>query len=105
MQPGPVVISAVLTTLLRATIDEGSPVVLRTRRPEQARELEHWLSQAHGSPRTVIRSVSATSEIEVRLPVRMRWPPPTGQAAALAMHPPSLHLSAMVTTSFPPAQR
>ncbi len=85
-------ISAVLSTLLRATMDQGTPVVLRTRRPEQAQELARWLEQVHGSQRIVVPSVTADADIAVRLPARMRWPAPPARAAALAMHPPPLHL-------------
>lgn len=69
-------VQAVLSTLVRATADERIPVVLRTRRPEQARDLARWLSRAHGSARTVIASHSEAGLIEVRLPSRFDWPDP-----------------------------
>ncbi len=68
------VVTAVLTTLLRATADARTPVVLRSRREEQARELSRWLSAAHGSTRTVTLAMAGPAEIEVRLPARLVWP-------------------------------
>lgn len=69
-------VQAVLSTLVRATADGRIPVVLRTRRAEQARDLARWLSRAHGSDRTVIASHSESGLIEVRLPSRFDWPDP-----------------------------
>lgn len=62
-----------LATLARATADARIPVVLRSRRPEQARALAHWLAAVHGSDRTVIASGTAHGIIEVRLPARFPW--------------------------------
>ncbi len=96
------VVTAVLTTLLRATVDERTPVVLRTRHPEQARELARWLASAHGSQRVVIPSQTASGQIEVRLPLRMIWPPAvavlgvaSSQPGPLATHRPATQFSVM----------
>lgn len=67
-------VHAVLSTLVRATIDGRIPVVLRTNDPEQARELGHWLMRTHGSERIVIASATASGLIEVRLPRHLDWP-------------------------------
>ena len=66
-------VHAVLATLARATVDSLTPVVVRTRRPQQARDLARWLARVHGSDRTVIASVTAPALIEVRLPARLDW--------------------------------
>ena len=76
MSSSQAVITAVLRTLVRATVDERARVVLRTRDSERARALSRWLAQAHGSSRTVIASPTAHADVEVRLPVRMQWPLP-----------------------------
>ncbi len=98
------VISAVLTTLLRATVDERTPVVLRTRRADQARELALWLEAVHGSQRIVIPSQTASGQIEVRLPLRMVWPPlvasqviASAHPGPLATHRPATQFSIMAT--------
>jgi hypothetical protein len=97
------VVSAVLATLLRATVDAGVPVVLRTRRAAQAHDLARWLERAHGSRRTVVLSARERGLIEVRLPARMVWPPVPSNLgrcpSALAGRDPVAHLSAM--PSFP----
>jgi hypothetical protein len=96
MLQGPTVITAVLSTLVRATVDAQTPVVLRTRRVEQARELAQWLEQAHGSRRVVIPSATASGAIEVRLPARMTWPAPVRRGDSpsppLASTGPAAHL-------------
>lgn len=79
MHQGPAVITAVLSTLLRATVDAQIPIVLRTRRVAQAHELAAWLAASHGSGRVVIPSVTASGAIEVRLPARMVWPRPVSE--------------------------
>ena len=101
-------VQAVLSTLVRATADRRIPVVLRTRRPEQARDLALWLARAHGSERTVIASHSATGLIEVRLPRRLDWPEPYGgqatdeeSIAALPAVASGAHLSRMAHPSSP----
>ena len=68
------VVTAVLSTLLRATADARTPVVLRSRRAEQARDLAQWLEAAHGSARTVRMATAGPALIEVRLPARVVWP-------------------------------
>ncbi len=68
------VVTAVLTTLLRATADPRTPVVLRSGRAEQARALAMWLADAHGSARTVTLDRIGSAAIEVRLPARLVWP-------------------------------
>jgi lauroyl/myristoyl acyltransferase len=78
------VVTAVLRTLLRATVDAGQPVVLRSRHQAQAEALARWLAQAHGSRRTVIASTTARAPVEVRLPARMRWPRSMDTAPTLA---------------------
>lgn len=82
MQAPDAVVIAVLRTLVRATADARVPVVLRTRRPEQAQALAAWLNAAHGSGRLVIASACAPALIEVRLPARMQWPSPPGRTPA-----------------------
>jgi hypothetical protein len=71
--PPDAALAAVFATLLRATADPATPVLLRTRRPDAARALEQWLTRAHGSGRTVIASATGRGMIEVRLPARLRW--------------------------------
>lgn len=98
------VVTAVLRTLVRATVDERALVVLRTRDAVRARALGGWLALAHGSSRTVIASPTARGDIEVRLPARMTWPAPiavTGHQTgrSLAGVVPTFRLSDM---SFPP---
>ncbi len=95
-------VSAVLATLIRATVDERVPVVLRTRRTSQASDLARWLSRVHGRTRVVVPSVSLRGEIEVRLPVQMVWPPvpPEGNGGCpLALRESQSHLSAMAAPS------
>jgi len=75
MSPREVVVSAVLRTLLRATADRRTPVVLRSGRAAQGEALALWLGRAHGSPRNVVVSHTGPAEIEVRLPAKMVWPP------------------------------
>jgi hypothetical protein len=89
------VVTAVLRTLLRATVDAHQPVVLRSRHQAQAEDLARWLAQAHGSRRTVIASITARAPVEVRLPVRMRWPRSMDAALPLAPHGAGHHLSLM----------
>lgn len=94
------VVTAVLRTLVRATVDERAHVVLRTRDTARAQALGRWLAQAHGSSRTVIASPTAHADVEVRLPVRMQWPLPqtvTSRRAerGLAGAVPVFHLSGM----------
>jgi hypothetical protein len=95
-------VSAVLSTLLRATVDDRLHVVLRTRYTAQASELAHWLSLAHGSTRTVVPSATLRGEIEVRLPRQMRWPPLAPEWAGrrpLALRESESHLSTMTSPS------
>jgi hypothetical protein len=73
MMPSEAAIRAVLATLARATADARVPVVLRSRRPDQARDLARWLEAVHGSHRTVIASGTVRGLIEVRLPAQFRW--------------------------------
>lgn len=95
------VVTAVLRTLVRATLDERALVVLRTRDAVRARELGGWLAMAHGSSRRVIASPTARGEIEVRLPRQMQWPLPVSVAGeptdrrGLADVASMLHLSGM----------
>lgn len=66
-------VRAVFVTLARATADARTPVVLRSRSADQARDLALWLSRVHGSQRTVIASATACGLIELRLPSRLDW--------------------------------
>ena len=107
MRADDAVVTAVLSTLLRATADARTPVVLRSRRVAQARELSRWLAAAHGSARTVVLASSAApaespAEIEVRLPARIVWPSvmpalrrDDESVATLAAAPPAAHYSPM----------
>jgi hypothetical protein len=71
------VIAAVLTTLLRATVDSAIPVVLRRAQAAQVQALSQWLWRAHGSRRTVIAAAAlGAAPITLRLPARMSWPSP-----------------------------
>ncbi len=78
-------LTAVLTTVLRATADGATPIVLRTGRPEQAQALAGWLERMHGSRRVVIASRWARGPIQVQLPCRMRWPDCSELAGATAV--------------------
>ena len=89
------VLTAVLRTLVRATMDAHQPVVLRSRHQAQAEALAHWLAQAHGSRRTVIASTTARAPVEVRLPARMCWPRSMGALPTLAPHGAGHQLSLM----------
>ncbi|MCC7053459.1 MAG: hypothetical protein IT355_09335 [Gemmatimonadaceae bacterium] len=89
---------AVLGTLLRATADGRTPVTLRTRDPAQAAALSQWLSEAHGSRRTVRIAVRGPAAIEVRLPRRVAWPAPQAARPALAAPGSARHLSSMPDT-------
>jgi hypothetical protein len=95
--PPDAILSAVLTTLARATVDARVPVILHSRSLEQARALEHWLTAVHGSRRIVVtaapRQRRTQTEIEVRLPARMAWPAPSQHLSAMAQHT-SLQLAA-----------
>lgn len=102
MQSDDAVVTAVLTTLLRATADPRTPVILRSRRVQQARELSRWLTAAHGSPRTVLLANKGSAEIEVKLPARLVWPRVTTALrhrdqfrAGLAAAVPAAHYSPM----------
>ncbi len=105
MRHGQAMISAVLSTLVRATVDARSTVVLRTRRAEHAIELARWLEQAHGSRRVVIPSTTQRGDIVVRLPTHVVLPQLPGAAVAtpapLATLRPGPHLSGRVS-SLPP---
>ncbi|MBC7844405.1 MAG: hypothetical protein H7099_18985 [Gemmatimonadaceae bacterium] len=97
-------VRAVLATLVRATADRRIPVVLRTRRPQQARDLARWLARAHGSERIVIASATAAGLIEVRLPHRLEWPDPGTHEESIAALPAvasDAHLSRMAHPSSP----
>ena len=100
-------IHAVLATLARATVDSCTPVVLRTRQPQQARDLAGWLARVHGSDRTVIASVTEPALIEVRLPARLRWPTVLHDEmmTALAAAGSAAHLSAMAYHTSPAGTR
>jgi hypothetical protein len=74
MKNNQAVVTAVLTTVLRATADPSVPVVLRPGRTGQARDLAGWLERMHGSRRVVLVSPVAGGLIRVRLPSRIRWP-------------------------------
>lgn len=67
-------IAAVLSTLLRATTDARTAVVVRSSSERQAQDLARWLEQMHGSKRTVIASRTASADIELRLPLRLTLP-------------------------------
>jgi hypothetical protein len=102
MRADDAVVTAVLSTLLRATADARTPVVLRTRRLRQAYELAQWLAAAHGSARTVVLAPAGPAEIVVRLPVRLVWPRVTAalrrddeSIAGLAAARPAAHYSPM----------
>jgi hypothetical protein len=102
MRADDAVVTAVLATLLRATVDARTPVVLRSRRAAQARELSRWLAAAHGSARTVVIASAGPSVIEVRLPARLVWPRVTpalrrddDSIAGLAAARPAAHYSPM----------
>lgn len=68
-----VVVTVVFRTLLRATADARSTVVLRSDDQATARAVAHWLARAHGSQRTVIASRTAAADIVLRLPARLEW--------------------------------
>ncbi len=89
------VLTAVLRTLLRATVDAHQPVVLRSQHQAQAEALARWLAQVHGSRRTVIASTTVRAPVEVRLPARMRWPRSMDAAPTLAPHGAGHQLSLM----------
>jgi len=89
------VLTAVLRTLVRATVDAHQPVVLRSRHHGQAEALARWLAQAHGSRRMVIASTTARAPVEVRLPVQMNWSRCPATAATLALHGVGDQLSVM----------
>ncbi len=95
MQTAPAAIHAVFATLVRATVDARTTVVLRARRPAQAEALARWLTAAHGSRRMVLASPSASAEVEVRLPARLAWPPvPSGgRPVDLPVRAAPVHLS------------
>ncbi len=88
MQAPDAVVTAVLRTLVRATTDARVPVVLRSRRAGQAQRLAAWLTAAHGSRRIVIASTRTRAQIEVRLPVQMRWPERFDGPSADGQHSP-----------------
>lgn len=67
------VVTAVFRTLLRATADAGTTVVLRAGGAVQARAVAQWLEHMHGSRRTVIASRSGRADVELRLPARLAW--------------------------------
>jgi hypothetical protein len=94
-------VTAVLTTVLRATADGAMPIVLRTGRPEQAQALAGWLERMHGSRRVVVASRWASGPIQVQLPRRMRWPDRSELAfpAAVPLAPtrPPVQFTAMLT--------
>ncbi len=100
-------VRAVLSTLARATADGRTPVVLRTRKPGQARDLARWLARVHGSERIVIASATASGLIEVRLPLRVDWPavPHEELVRPLAAVGPDPHLSRMAHFSSPGGTR
>lgn len=95
METPDAVLTAVLRTLLRATVDAQQPVVLRSRHAAQAEALARWLSDAHGSRRIVIASITRRAPVEVRLPPRVTWPACTGGHPALAPDAARHHLSPM----------
>ena len=106
MSSSQAVVTAVLHTLVRATVDARARIVLRTRDVARAQALGRWLAQAHGSSRTVIASPTAHADVEVRLPVRMQWPLPQSVASrragrSIAGVVPAVHLSGM--SSPPPS--
>ena len=90
------VLTAVLRTLVRATVDAHQPVVLRSRHHAQAQALAGWLAQAHGSGRRVFASTTARAPVEVRLPAQMNWARCTATAATLALHGVGDQLSVMI---------
>jgi len=93
------VLTAVLRTLVRATVDAHQPVVLRSRHHAQAEALAGWLAQAHGSRRRVIASSTARATVEVRLPAQMNWSRCTATAATLALQGVGDQLSVMTDHS------
>jgi hypothetical protein len=99
-------LSAVLATVLRATADARTPVVLRARGSSprahaQAAALADWLSRAHGSRREVRIGSRSDGLIQVRLPPRVDWPDPTalrsGLGSALASPAARGQFTGMVT--------
>lgn len=86
---------AVLRTLVRATVDPRTPVVLRARHAWQAAVLAEWLASVHGNGRVVIASTTAHAAVVVRLPLRMFRPRWDGHVAALAWNHAAHHLSRM----------
>ncbi len=101
-------LTAVLTTVLRATADATLPVVLRTGRIDQARDLAGWLERMHGSRRRVIASRHARGPIQLSLPSQVDWPErldaglPAG--GPLATVRPPLHFTRMLSAP-PPSDR
>lgn len=67
-------VAAVLSTLLRATADGRTPVVLRSGSERRAREVAQWLERMHGGRRIVFVSRTAPADIELRLPSRLPLP-------------------------------
>lgn len=96
-------VTAVLTTVLRATADAATPVVLRTVRPEQAQALAGWLERMHGSRRVVVASRWARGPIQVQLPCQMHWPDRSEIAFAavvpLASARPAVQFTSMSSTT------
>jgi hypothetical protein len=75
MEYGEATVRAVLTTLVRVTVDPRTPVLVRTRNPAQRERLAAFLAHVHGSARAVVSGGRGEgSLIEVSLPVRMWWP-------------------------------
>ena len=101
MHIAPAAVHAVFATLVRATVDHRTTVVLRAPRPAQAAALARWLTAAHGSQRLVIASRHTPAEVEVRLPARLVWPPVPrgGQPVALPQPLAAAHLSSMSSLS------
>ncbi len=97
MSPPDAVVTAVLRTLIRATVDARVVVVLRSHRPAQAHALACWLSAVHGSRRVVVASTTARAAVSVRLPARMAWPAGPDVGAGLARGAAGHHLSPMTS--------
>jgi hypothetical protein len=97
MSPPDAALTAVLRTLVHATVDARVPVVLRSHRAAEAHALACWLTAVHGSRREVIASTTARGPVTVRLPARMSWQAGTEARAGLARSVAGHHLSLMIS--------
>lgn len=109
MSASPAVLSAVLSTLIRATADPATPIVVcgAAQDPQRLRDLARWLHRVHGAPRVVVAGRrGATGVITVCLPALDAWPDPA-TIPRHPSHPPVApgHLSPMRTLTRPSGLR